>query len=125
MTCSSSSGRRLVRAGLAGLAALALAAGCSGESGGGGTTTDAGDGGIAGVKLSFTPASVAFGNGLVGIESAPVAVILKNIGSDTSGPVVVMTSDKSFKITSNQCTGTLAPESSCTVSLSFAPDTIG
>src|SRR5205085_9101477 len=51
---------------------------------------------------------------------------LKNSGTDTSSPVNVSVTDKSFKITSNQCAGmSLAPESSCTVSVAFSPDTIG
>jgi hypothetical protein len=124
MTCSSSSGRRLVRAALAGLAALALGAGCSGESGG--PTTPTGDGGaVPGVKIETSPASIPFGEVLVGTTGPTVTVTVTNRGMETSAALVVTTSDKVFKVVTNGCPGALASLQTCTLAVAFAPDAVG
>jgi hypothetical protein len=124
MTCSSSS-RRFTRAVLVGMVGLALGAACSGESGAP-PAPPGDDGSVIGVKFTFTPASVSFGEVLLGSQSDATVLTVKNIGLDTSATPVVASSDgKTFKIISNTCVAAVASQQSCTVSVAFAPDAAG
>src|SRR5438128_2692305 len=122
MTCSSSS-RRLVRAALVGMVGLTLGVACSGESGPGMTNT--GDGGPAGVHITTSPSTFTFGDVLIGVQSDPTTITVKNDGTDASTPLAISAS-AGFKITTNGCTTGLAGNGgTCTVAVAFIPDAPG
>src|SRR4051794_27812148 len=105
---SSSSSRRLVRAAMVGMVGLALGAACSGESNGTGPSTNDGGPDI-GVKLSFVPPSVSFGEVLIGSTSDAITVTIKNTGMDASQvPTISLSDTKVFKIGTNGCTSIIA-----------------
>jgi archaellum component FlaF (FlaF/FlaG flagellin family) len=84
-----------------------------------------------GTEVSPSPASLTFANQAVGTTSAPQDVTFTNLGSTplNISKVSVLGSYNQtilFDYTqTNTCLGTLAPGTSCTISVSFAPTTIG
>ena len=78
---------------------------------------------------SFGPANASFGNGFVGSVGRPVNFSLTNI---TGAPIPVNSvklgqpNPYDFRIVSDTCSGKTVPDqSSCTVSVAFAPTTLG
>ncbi|MGH2689305.1 MAG: choice-of-anchor D domain-containing protein, partial [Actinomycetota bacterium] len=77
--------------------------------------------------LSFSPATVTFGNQAPGAPSAPQAVTLTNRGDDpvTVGTVSIAGPDAA-DFTVSGCAGrTLEPDEACTLSVAFAPSRTG
>lgn len=79
-------------------------------------------GGITGIAvpaITFTPASLAFGNQLIGSTSALKPVTLKNT---SSAPLsLTFASSGSFSHSYGTCTATLNPGATCTMNIQFLP----
>jgi uncharacterized membrane protein YgcG len=80
--------------------------------------------GLAPASIALTPASLTFGNTLVGQPSAPQSITIANIGGEPS-PLTSETVTGDFSISANTCASSLAPNSSCTVSILFTPTASG
>jgi len=95
--------------------------GCTGTSGGSGNNGN-------GIHIS-APSSVSFGQVADGSTSAPLMVVIENEGSQTatfsSAPSLSGTNAANFNITSDSCTGSLAPSASCSISITFSPTGTG
>jgi Abnormal spindle-like microcephaly-assoc'd, ASPM-SPD-2-Hydin len=82
---------------------------------------------------SVSPVSIGFGNQAVGTTSAPHTVTVANTGNaNVVIPIggVTVTDSTDFKIASGGCASsttsvTVAPGSSCTFAVSFAPASVG
>ncbi len=74
--------------------------------------------------VSPTPASLAFGAGIMGTTSASKTVTLKNT-STVSVNVNSITASGNFAITSNTCGSSLGASASCTVNVAFTPEVAG
>lgn len=78
-------------------------------------------------SLSLTPASAAYGNEPSGGETATQSFTVSNISASAiaglSIPKTTMPAD--FTIQANNCTTTLAANSSCTLSIAFTPTATG
>jgi hypothetical protein len=72
--------------------------------------------------LSISPTYINFGNVALGTSSAPQTVTLTNIGitSITLASIQITGSARSYSQT-NDCSSTLAPGATCTVSVTFTP----
>ena len=72
-----------------------------------------------------SPATISFGNQPVGTTSAPKSVTLTNNGTATLNisNISLAVADTYFAISANTCGATLAVNASCTVSLTFTPQT--
>ena len=79
--------------------------------------------------IGFTPSSVSFGNQNVGTTSATQTITAKNTGTANlhmTTAVITGANAGDFTISANTCTGaTLAPNATCTVSLTFTPGIVG
>ncbi len=74
--------------------------------------------------ITFTPASLNFGNQVVNVKSAAKTVTVKNTGTGTLNLNSVMpTAD--FTVSANACGSTLAPGKTCKVSVTFTPPQLG
>jgi hypothetical protein len=74
--------------------------------------------------FSANPTSVTFAPRHIGTTSAPVTVTVTNTGGAplTFGSVVIGGANPAaFKITTNTCTGSLAPGAQCSTSVTFKP----
>src|SRR5918912_1082561 len=110
---------------VAALTALAVPAAAAGDhgsgggGGGGGTTTPP----AAAPAVSFTPTSLTFPAQAIGTTSAPQSITVTNTGNAglfINSAAVRNTLD--FTEVSDGCSGlTLAPGTSCSVSITFAP----
>ncbi len=82
-----------------------------------------------GPKLSLAPAQYAFAATTLGARSTGMSFVVTNSGNGTSGSLTVAMAGANateFLITSDGCTGqTLAPNTSCTISVVFAPASRG
>jgi Abnormal spindle-like microcephaly-assoc'd, ASPM-SPD-2-Hydin len=76
---------------------------------------------------SFSPTSVAFANQTISTSSAPIVVTLTNTGSATlTGIAISITGVNAADYSqTNTCGATLAASSSCTISVTFSPGTLG
>ncbi len=77
-------------------------------------------------NISVTPATLDFGNVVVGTTSAPQTVTVANTGNaDLTVTNVTITGD--FTVTGTTCPsdGILAPDASCTADIVFAPASLG
>jgi hypothetical protein len=79
--------------------------------------------------IGFTPSSVSFGNQGVGTTSAAQTVTAKNTGTATlhlTTVVITGANASDFAISANTCnSATLAPNATCTVSVTFTPAVVG
>lgn len=74
--------------------------------------------------VSPTPASLAFGAGIMGTTSASKTVTLKNT-STASVNVNSITASGNFAVTSNTCGSSMSAGGSCTVNVAFTPEVAG
>jgi hypothetical protein len=74
--------------------------------------------------VSPTPASLAFGAGIMGTSSTSKAVTLKNT-STASVNINSIGASGNFAITSNTCGSSLGASASCTVNVAFTPEVAG
>jgi hypothetical protein len=117
---------------VAALAALALPAAAAGSHGGGG-----GGGGGGGTPtppatapaVTFTPTSLTFGAQAIGTTSAPQSITITNTGNAglfISSAATRGANPLDFTQVSDGCSGlTLAPGTSCSVSITFSPTASG
>jgi hypothetical protein len=80
--------------------------------------------GPASAQVSLTPDTADFGKVRVGTQSAPTVFTLTNgpiAGSYTTDPNVSRGDEDVFKIVSETCPSELPNNSSCTISVVFAP----
>ena len=100
--------------------------GAGGIAGSGGTTAAGGAAGTGGTSvggLKVSPSSVDFGTVEVGATSALATVTVINSGAATTiSPTIA---GAGFALTGTTCTGTLARDASCTISVKFVPATVG
>ncbi len=78
--------------------------------------------------LTIDRATASFGSTTINTTSAATTFTITNAGDDSTGALATALSGAeagSFAIGANTCTGTLAPASTCTVELKFAPLSIG
>ncbi len=79
-------------------------------------------------SLSLVPASATYGNEPVGGQTATQSFTVSNISPSsaiTGLNVPKTTTPADFTVESNNCTATLAANSSCTLSVAFTPTTTG
>jgi len=76
-------------------------------------------------SITVTPTSLVFGSQLVRTSSAPQAITVTNVGSQSEGILfsVQGAAPQDFFVT-NSCT-TIAPGASCTMSVTFSPTAVG
>lgn len=110
---------------LVALAALALPAAAAGSHGGGGGGTPTPP--ASAPAVAFTPTSLTFAAQAIGTTSAPQSITVTNTGNAglfISSAAVRNTLD--FTQVSDGCSGlTLAPGTSCSVSITFSPTASG
>jgi hypothetical protein len=70
--------------------------------------------------IDVTPASISFGDRLIGSSSVPVAVTVTNSGA-AAAILGSMTVGGDYLITGNTCGVSLAPGTSCSVSVAMRP----
>ncbi len=78
-------------------------------------------GSVTVATVSVSPATIAFGNQVVGGTGSPVAVTVKNTGTGAltvSGASITDTTDFTLK---NNCSGAVPGGGTCTVQITFAP----
>ncbi len=94
----------------------------SGNAGATQTVALTGTGTAPGANVS--PTSLSFSSQVVGTTSASKTVTLKSTGT---GPLQITTvgTNAPFIITSNSCSGSISPSSSCTVQVAFSPTALG
>jgi hypothetical protein len=76
---------------------------------------------------TFSPTAVSFGNQAVGTSTAPVPVTVTNTGSSAliiSGIKLSGVNQPDFSQTNN-CRGSIAPQASCTITVTFTPTAVG
>jgi hypothetical protein len=78
----------------------------------------------AGPVVKLSPASLIFGNTIVGTTSAAKTVKVTNTGSGTLD-ISSITASSSFAISASTCGATLAVGKSCKVSVTFTPTQVG
>jgi hypothetical protein len=84
--------------------------------------------GIPAVDATASPSSLSFGIVNLGTTSAPQTATLQNNGGSaiSIGSVAVTGANPAdFAISNNTCGATLAPSTSCTVGVAFAPTALG
>jgi hypothetical protein len=74
------------------------------------------------MTISFAPSSLTFSAQLIGTQSAPQPVAIKNTGTK---PFFLGVSISGDLVQSNNCPARLAPAGSCTVNVSFKPTGTG
>src|SRR4051812_39049585 len=118
---------RRVRGGglrVAALAALAGPAAATGAGGGGGGGTPPPPAGAPAV--TFTPTSLTFGAQAIGTTSAPQSIAITNSGNAPLFINSAATHSLDFTQVDDGCSGlTLAPGTSCSVSITFSPTASG
>ncbi|MHB8217738.1 MAG: NHL domain-containing protein [Candidatus Sulfotelmatobacter sp.] len=78
-----------------------------------------------GAGVAVTPATINFGTELLKVATASKAVTIKNDSTTTiTGLSVSLINTADFAIASNTCGATLASKASCTVGVTFAPQSI-
>ncbi|MBA3451585.1 MAG: choice-of-anchor D domain-containing protein, partial [Deltaproteobacteria bacterium] len=95
---------------------------------GGSTTAAISGNAIAPAQFTLTPASRDFGSVVTTTTSAPQPFTLQNIGGQTSGApsfAINGANASEFSVNVTGCAGTLAPNASCTVQVTFSPATAG
>jgi hypothetical protein len=80
--------------------------------------------GTATTAAEVTPSSLPFGNQQVETTSAPQTVTVKATGNLNLNVTGVFTTGD-FAVTSNACAAPVAPQSYCTISVSFSPTVTG
>jgi hypothetical protein len=75
--------------------------------------------------ISITPASLSFGNQVVGSVSAPQSLMISNIGTVVSNPLSPTLSYNANYSLTNNCPSNLAPGGSCSMAITFNPNSIG
>ena len=80
--------------------------------------------GVAATTLSLTPASLSFGDQAIATTSAAKKVTVKNTGTGqlTFSSITITGADAGDFAETNNCTGSIAPGKSCTVSVTFTPE---
>jgi len=81
-------------------------------------------GSLTSSSVSFAPSSLAFGNVADGTTAPAQTVTLTNVGAAALGSLAISTSSAEFAET-NTCGTSLAAGASCTVSVTFTPQTGG
>src|SRR5579863_4870074 len=74
--------------------------------------------------VSMSPFSLQFGSQIVATTSAPQTVVLRNMGSASLNISTETMTDADFAETDN-CSGSVSPASSCTLTITFTPTTTG
>ena len=80
------------------------------------------------LTVSFSPASLNFGNQVIGTTSAPLTVTMTNTGTaklTLNTLYITGTNSQEFAPQSNTCTAGLAPGASCTITDQFHPSQTG
>jgi P pilus assembly chaperone PapD len=77
----------------------------------------------SGAVAGFVPSTLTFPSTTVGVTSAPQTVTLANQGNVTMNITSIQVSGDYAE--TNTCSSTLAPSSSCTISVTFAPSAAG
>ena len=75
-------------------------------------------------SLYLSPASLTFPVTAIGAVAASQTVTMRNTGTGTAN-LTAIAGSADFPVTGTTCGGTLAPGSSCTGSVSFAPSQVG
>jgi YD repeat-containing protein len=74
--------------------------------------------------VSLSPTSLTFGVRVLGITTASENVVLRNAGTKTLAISSIVASGD-FTIPANTCGSSLAPQTSCTISVAFKPTAVG
>jgi hypothetical protein len=77
--------------------------------------------------ISFSPASLNFGNQSENTSSAPMSVTMLNDGAApvNISSIAISPADGTFTLTANNCPTTLLPNQSCTLQIVFTPHDVG
>ena len=65
-----------------------------------------------------------FGNSAIGVASPPMTATLENAGQSNL-TISGVTVTPNFAVSANSCTGALAPQATCTISVTFTPPSAG
>jgi hypothetical protein len=80
--------------------------------------------GLQAASISLSPGSLSFGNQQQGTTSSALSVTVMNSGG-SAATLGAITASGDFALVSNNCTSTLAVNSSCNVSVTFRPAATG
>ncbi len=72
----------------------------------------------------FLQSALNFGNSAIGIASPPLTTTLMNTGQSALN-LAAVTASANFAVSANTCSGSLAPNATCTISLTFTPPAAG
>ena len=81
--------------------------------------------GAVAAGIAVTPSAIDFPPTGVGQTSSPATVTITNTGALTALSSLALTVPAGFQLVNNSCTATLAPGSTCTTGVEFAPTTAG
>ncbi|HEV2379055.1 MAG TPA: choice-of-anchor D domain-containing protein [Terriglobia bacterium] len=76
-------------------------------------------------QLTFNPSSLTFPSQLVGTRSTPMTLTMTNTGDVTVTFFSILGNDPTHFLQTNTCGTTLAPNASCTFSVTFSPTATG
>ncbi len=96
-----------------------------GDVAGGQTTMALTGTGVAGAAVTLTPTSLSFPLTTLGSRSAVQNLVLANTGGAAVSVGSTTVTGADFATAANTCGATLGPQSSCTISVVFAPVTTG
>jgi hypothetical protein len=72
----------------------------------------------------FLQTALNFGNSAIGVASPPMTTTLQNTGESALN-ISAVSASGDFNVSANTCTGSLAPQATCTISITFTPPTAG
>ena len=72
----------------------------------------------------FLQTALNFGNSAIGVASPPMTTILQNTGQRALN-INGVTASTNFAVSANSCTASLAPQATCTISVTFTPPAAG
>ncbi len=81
--------------------------------------------GVLPPRAIATPGSIDFGGFAIGAVSTPQSVTFTNNGATAITGFTATTGSLNFAVAGNACGNTIAPAVSCTIGVSFTPQTIG
>ncbi|MCA3010997.1 MAG: choice-of-anchor D domain-containing protein, partial [Myxococcaceae bacterium] len=101
-----------------------------GEAGGsaGGEAGGSAGGAVGSAALAVSQGSIAFANTTTGTMSAPTTVVVTNVGTLPTGPLMLRLARgaaSAFQVMNSTCTAALGPGATCQLEVRFSPLTTG
>jgi Bacterial Ig-like domain (group 3)/Abnormal spindle-like microcephaly-assoc'd, ASPM-SPD-2-Hydin/Beta-propeller repeat len=70
----------------------------------------------------FLQTALNFGNSAIGVASPPMTATIENTGQSPLN-ISAVAASANFNVSANTCTGTIQPQTTCTISVTFTPPT--